>query len=146
MIDQNKAGKVLLDLFAEFNVDQKLAQDGAELEIGGTTFKVAKMNNMEYLAERNKQMLAAMDKFPLEERNEENKDWVKASHEAMVKAFAKCILVGWDKLKFKGEIVEGYNFDVAYALMHMDDFADIVLTFAGNRKNYATITEDAAKN
>ena len=146
MTDQNKAGKALLDLFAEFSVDQKLAQEGAELQVGGTTFKIAKANNPEYLAERNKLMLEAMEQFKPEDRIESNKAWTEATVEAMRKAYAKCVLVGWDKLKFKGKIAEGYDADVAYALMQLDDFADIVLSFASNRKNYSVITEDEAKN
>ena len=145
-IDTNSKGQVLLDLFAEFSVDQKKAKEGAPLEIGGTTFYVAKMGSPEYLAERNKLMFEVLEQFKPEDRTEENEAWVAASVEVMQKAYAKHILVGWDKLKFNGKIYEGYDYDAALALMKLDDFADIILNFASTRKNYSAVTEDQAKN
>ena len=62
-IDTNSKGKALLDLFAEFSVDQKKAKEGAPLEIGGTTFYVAKIGSPEYLAERNKLMFEVLEQF-----------------------------------------------------------------------------------
>jgi hypothetical protein len=136
----------LIDLFAEFAVDKDKAEKGAPLEIGGTTFKVAKINTAEALAYRNTRLQELNEKFPAEERKAENKAWTAAVDEVFIRTHAKFTLVGWDKLKFKGQVIEGYSEEVAYELMAMEEFAEVILRFAANRKNYSVMTEEEAKN
>ena len=140
---QNPADN-LVDLFAEFAVDKDKAQKGAPLKIGGSTFMVAKANSAEFLAGRIKLFTELNEKYTEEQRK--SPEFNAAVEDGLVRLYAKHVLVGWDKIKYNGKVYDGYDEELAYQLLKHEDFAELILVFSSNRRNYGVMTEEVAKN
>lgn len=138
----------LEDLFDLFAVDEKRVTGGSPMTLAGTVFKVARITSPRYTAARSRLLTDITKRFGEHDEADEalTEKREKAFKEGHRKILAKHILVGWDKLKFGGEIYDGYNEEVAIKIMSMDDLADKFLTFAGERTNYLLVSKDEAKN
>ena len=93
-----------LDIFAQFATDETLEENGTWFPIGGgARVLVARSGNRKYAklltkeVERNKKAL---------DLNDDAAD--KLSEEIMIGVIAETILLGWEDVSFKGEVLE-YN-------------------------------------
>ncbi len=133
------------DLFDLFALDKKRVTGGAPCKIGGTTFMVAKQANPRFQAALQAGYVKIFETFPTGEREGDKYDEAINTHHRQ--CLAKHVIVGWDTLKFQGVVTEGYDEEVALKLADMDDFMELILGFAGDRKNYKPeITKEDEKN
>lgn len=114
-----------LDIFAQFATDETLEENGTWFPIGGgARVLVARSGNRKYAklltkeVERNKKAL---------DLNDDAAD--KLSEEIMIGVIAETILLGWEDLSFKGEVLE-YNVANAKKLLAVKDFRKAVAQFA----------------
>lgn len=151
--DKIEALSAIEDLFDMFAVDKKRATGGAPMKVGNSTFMIARATQPRYVAARSRLLMETQEKFG-EDADEDTEEGRKHEDEREAyyqerhqKIVAKHLIVGWDKIKFKGEVVEGYRKDIAEALAAMDDFLQAVVLFAHQRSNYAPSVEaEDAKN
>ena len=114
-----------LDIFAQFATDETLEENGTWFPIGGgARVLVARSGNRKYAklltkeVERNKKAL---------DLNDDAAD--KLSEEIMISVLAETILLGWEDVSFKGEVLE-YNVANAKKLLAVKDFRKAVAQFA----------------
>lgn len=114
-----------LDIFAQFATDETLEENGTWFPIGGgARVLVARSGNRKYAklltkeVERNKKAL---------DLNDDAAD--KLSEEIMIGVIAETILLGWEDISFKGEVLE-YNVANAKKLLAVKDFRKAVAQFA----------------
>lgn len=114
-----------LDIFAQFATDETLEENGTWFPIGGgARVLVARSGNRKYAklltkeVERNKKAL---------DLNDDAAD--KLSEEIMIGVIAETILLGWEDVSFKGEVLE-YNVANAKKLLAVKDFRKAVAQFA----------------
>lgn len=114
-----------LDIFAQFATDETLEENGTWFPIGGgARVLVARSGNRKYAklltkeVERNKKAL---------DLNDDAAD--KLSEEIMIGVIAETILLGWEDLSFKGEVLE-YNVANAKKLLAVKDFRKAIAQFA----------------
>lgn len=135
------------DLYDLYAIDKKRATGGVPLKIGGTTFMIAKMGNPRYATATAKGYAELFVGAFKDKASREGEAWAEASEEVLRSALVKHVIVGWDKLVLKGKVYEGYSEEAAEILKGLDDFLELVGSFAANRSNYApTITEEDQKN
>jgi len=121
-----------MDIFYAFSTDTNLANNGADLPIGGgVTLKVAKAGNDSYqgvlshLAKENREALAAG-----------GPEAEALSDALMATAIAHGILVGWEgPLAFKGEALT-YSPENALKLLSVPEFRDLVVEFSVDPNNF----------
>lgn len=130
------------DMFSMFAVDKKRAVEGTPMKLGGTTFLIARIKTPKYLSARQALLVSAGERFG-ESQSEAREEFFDKEHR---KLLAKHILVGWDVVKYRGELHTTYSEAVALELLQHDDFYDIVLYFADNMQNYLIVTEEDEKN
>ncbi len=114
-----------LDIFAQFATDETLEENGTWFQIGGgARVLVARSGNRKYgkmltkAVERNKKAL---------DLNDDAAD--KLSEEIMISVLAETILLGWEDISFKGEVLE-YNIANAKKLLAVKDFRKAIAQFA----------------
>mgnify|MGYP000942096634 FL=1 len=114
-----------LDIFAQFATDETLEENGTWFQIGGgARVLVARSGNRKYgkmltkEVERNKKAL---------DLNDDAAD--KLSEEIMISVLAETILLGWEDISFKGEVLE-YNVANAKKLLAVKDFRKAIAQFA----------------
>ena len=114
-----------LDIFAQFATDETLEENGTWFPIGGgARVLVARSGNRKYAklltkeVERNKKAL---------DLNDDAAD--KLSEEIMIGVIAETILLGWEDVSFKGEVLE-YNVANAKKLLAVKDFRKAIAQFA----------------
>ncbi len=114
-----------LDIFAQFATDETLEENGTWFPIGGgARLLVARSGNRKYAklltkeVERNKKAL---------DLNDDAAD--KLSEEIMIGVIAETILLGWEDVSFKGEVLE-YSVANAKKLLAVKDFRKTVAQFA----------------
>jgi len=114
-----------LDIFAQFATDETLEENGTWFPIGGgARVLVARSGNRKYAklltkeVERNKKAL---------DLNDDAAD--KLSEEIMISVLAETILLGWEDISFKGEVLE-YNVANAKKLLAVKDFRKAIAQFA----------------
>jgi len=114
-----------LDIFAQFATDETLEENGTWFQIGGgARVLVARSGNRKYgkmltkEVERNKKAL---------DLNDDAAD--KLSEEIMISVLAETILLGWEDISFKGELLE-YNVANAKKLLAVKDFRKAIAQFA----------------
>lgn len=114
-----------LDIFAQFATDETLEENGTWFQIGGgARVLVARSGNRKYgkmltkEVERNKKAL---------DLNDDAAD--KLSEEIMISVLAETILLGWEDISFKGEVLE-YNIANAKKLLAVKDFRKAIAQFA----------------
>ncbi len=114
-----------LDIFAQFATDETLEENGTWFPIGGgARVLVARSGNRKYAklltkeVERNKKAL---------DLNDDAAD--KLSEEIMISVLAETILLGWEDISFKGEVLE-YNIANAKKLLAVKDFRKAIAQFA----------------
>ena len=114
-----------LDIFAQFATDETLEENGTWFQIGGgARVLVARSGNRKYgkmltqAVERNKKAL---------DLNDDAAD--KLSEEIMISVLAETILLGWEDISFKGEVLE-YNVANAKKLLAVKDFRKAIAQFA----------------
>ena len=114
-----------LDIFAQFATDETLEENGTWFQIGGgARVLVARSGNRKYgkmltkEVERNKKAL---------DLNDDAAD--KLSEEIMISVLAETILLGWEDISFKGEVLE-YNVSNAKKLLAVKDFRKAIAQFA----------------
>lgn len=114
-----------LDIFAQFATDETLEENGTWFPIGGgARVLVARSGNRKYAklltkeVERNKKAL---------DLNDDAAD--KLSEEIMIGVIAETILLGWEDISFKGEVLE-YNVANAKKLLAVKDFRKAIAQFA----------------
>ena len=114
-----------LDIFAQFATDETLEENGTWFQIGGgARVLVARSGNRKYgkmltkEVERNKKAL---------DLNDDAAD--KLSEEIMISVLAETILLGWEDISFKGEVLE-YNVANAKKLLAVKDFRKAIAHFA----------------
>ena len=114
-----------LDIFAQFGTDETLEENGTWFQIGGgARVLVARSGNRKYgkmltkEVERNKKAL---------DLNDDAAD--KLSEEIMISVLAETILLGWEDISFKGEVLE-YNIANAKKLLAVKDFRKAIAQFA----------------
>ena len=114
-----------LDIFAQFATDETLEENGTWFPIGGgARVLVARSGNRKYAklltkeVERNKKAL---------DLNDDAAD--KLSEEIMIGVIAETILLGWEDVSFKGELLE-YNVANAKKLLAVKDFRKAIAQFA----------------
>ena len=114
-----------LDIFAQFATDETLEENGTWFQIGGgARVLVARSGNRKYgkmltkEVERNKKAL---------DLNDDAAD--KLSEEIMIGVIAETILLGWEDVSFKGEVLE-YNVANAKKLLAVKDFRKAIAQFA----------------
>ena len=114
-----------LDIFAQFATDETLEENGTWFPIGGgARVLVARSGNRKYAklltkeVERNKKAL---------DLNDDAAD--KLSEEIMISVLAETILLGWEDISFKGEVLE-YNVANAKKLLALKDFRKAIAQFA----------------
>ncbi len=114
-----------LDIFAQFATDETLEENGTWFPIGGgARVLVARSGNRKYAklltkeVERNKKAL---------DLNDDAAD--KLSEEIMIGVIAETILLGWEDVSFKGEVLE-YNVANAKKLLAVKDFRKTIAQFA----------------
>ena len=114
-----------LDIFAQFATDETLEENGTWFQIGGgARVLVARSGNRKYgkmltkEVERNKKAL---------DQNDDAAD--KLSEEIMISVLAETILLGWEDISFKGEVLE-YNVANAKKLLAVKDFRKAIAQFA----------------
>lgn len=114
-----------LDIFAKFATDETLEENGTWFQIGGgARVLVARSGNRKYgkmltkEVERNKKAL---------DLNDDAAD--KLSEEIMISVLAETILLGWEDISFKGEVLE-YNVANAKKLLAVKDFRKAIAQFA----------------
>lgn len=114
-----------LDIFAQFATDETLEENGTWFQIGGgARVLVARSGNRKYgkmltkEVERNKKAL---------DLNDDAAD--KLSEEIMISVLAETILLGWEDISFKGEVLE-YNVSNAKKLLALKDFRKAIAQFA----------------
>lgn len=114
-----------LDIFAQFATDETLEENGTWFPIGGgARVLVARSGNRKYAklltkeVERNKKAL---------DLNDDAAD--KLSEEIMIGVIAETILLGWEDVSFKGEVLE-YNVANAKKLLAIKDFRKAIAQFA----------------
>lgn len=114
-----------LDIFAQFATDETLEENGTWFQIGGgARLLVARSGNRKYAklltkeVERNKKAL---------DLNDDAAD--KLSEEIMISVLAETILLGWEDISFKGEVLE-YNVANAKKLLAVKDFRKAIAQFA----------------
>lgn len=133
------------DLFEMFAVDKRLAIEGAPMKLGQTTFQVARATSRKFQNAIQAGYLKLFDKFPEDKRD--TTEYQDAVEHMVRNALADFILLGWDVLKYKGKIYKGYDRKLAYELLGMEDFQEVVSAFSSNRKNFLPdLSTEEAKN
>lgn len=133
----------LFDLFDEFATDVSLEENGAWVVYrGATRFLIARANNEAYgkaltsVLEANSEALG---------RGDEASDAL--SKKLMREIMAETLLLGWENVKYKGQIDVPYSKETAVALLEHNDFRLWVKRQSEMRDRFkATLVEEAAKN
>lgn len=140
------------DLFDMFAVDVHLVEEGAPMVVGSTTFRIARGSRRKFKAAVQKGYFDLFTKYSEDERNPDKNPEKAAQYMAEVQelervCYAKHILVGWDVLKYRGKVYNGYDEKTAYEILGMQEFFERVDAFCSNRANYLpTLDEAEAKN
>jgi hypothetical protein len=122
----------LLDIFAEYATDEALENNGTIFPLGkGASLLVARAGNRRY----SRAISAAVDLKRVEldagpNATDAALDAAAAvSDEIFVDVMAETILLGWDKLAFKGEVLP-YSVDNAKKMLRVKDFRKLVASLS----------------
>lgn len=127
-----------MDIFASFGTDSKLEEEGTWVSLGGNAkILVGRAGNKKYgrllstLVEKNQTLLDTKT----DEADE-------VSDAIMIDVMANSILLGWEGLSFKGEVLP-YSVDNAKTLLAVKDFRVLVAGHAKNVSNFRAAAESA---
>ena len=117
----------MFDIFTEFATDENLENNGTWFPIGkDSRLLIARAGNRAY----NRALTAAVEKnrlaLDLEDDNAE-----RVSDQIKIDVMAETILLGWEKLSFKGKPIE-YTIANAKKLLAVKDFRMMVGRLADN--------------
>jgi hypothetical protein len=128
----------MFDIFDNYATDEKKEIEGIDHEIGGgATIKVARANNLNYLKAVQKASDAVAEANGLSEDDTNELD-----QEEYRKVLATTILMGWDKLSYKGKEIK-YSVKNAMMLLKHKDFRVAVMRLASKDDGYRLAREDA---
>jgi hypothetical protein len=127
------------DVFAEFATDEKKENDGVWVDIGkGARLLVARAGNRKY----SRLLTAAIEKH---QRALDLKDEAadKLSDQITIDVAAEAILLGWEKLSFKGQDMGAYSVTAAKQLLAVKDFRHYVSRLSNDFDRFRVAQEAA---
>lgn len=114
-----------LDIFAKFSTDESLENNGAWFPIGPKSrLLIARSGNRAYGKALTKQV--EMNKLALDMGDDLAEE---VSDKIMVDVLANTILLGWENLSFKGEVLT-YSVENAKKLLAVKEFRKQVVRFS----------------
>lgn len=131
-----------MDIFKSFATDEAKEVDGAWFDVpgGDARIKVARSNNPKYA----KEVVKAYEKYQKVPKVED--EIAERQQEAeYLKLLAKHILVGWEKIQFKGEELK-YSVANAEMLLKIRDFRVLVQKCADDFEAFRVKQEEEVGN
>lgn len=125
----------MLDVFAEYATKENLENDGTWMDVGDAKFLIARTGNKKYVRKLSK----AVDRHKkLLDRKDDAAD--KLSDEIMISVIADTILLDWQGVAFKGEILP-YTSENARTLLAIKDFRRQIVELADDFEAYKAVEE-----
>ena len=124
-----------LDIFSAFATNADTEVNGTEVEFSSTKFLVARAGNPKYsklltkLVEKNQKALDLKD---------ESADAL--SDRILIEVIASTVLLGWDKLNYKGKEL-AYSIENAKLVLSHKDFRKEVARMSDDIDNYRAVME-----
>jgi len=127
-----------LDIFAKYATDESLENNGTWFDLGsGARLLIARSGNRKYAKLLTKEVERSRKVLDLADEMADQK-----SDEIMIDVVARTVLLGWEKVSYKGKDLD-YSLENAKLLLALKDFRRQVATFADEMEAYKVKEEDA---
>ena len=129
-----------MDIFNEFYVNRKMADEGVWEQIGDAKVKVASTQSTIY----QKRLMEEVRKRGLFDPNTEGHQ--EKMSELVLDLFAECILLDWENVQYQGKSLD-YNHGNARMALKVDAFFGLINGIALHKARYReAMVEKAEKN
>lgn len=129
-----------MDIFNEFYVNRKMADEGVWEPIGDAKVKVASTQSQIY----QKRMMEEVRKRGLYDPSAEGHQEKMTA--LVLDLFAECILLDWENIQYQGKPLD-YNFDNARKVLEVEAFFGLINGIALHKARYReAMVEKAEKN
>lgn len=129
-----------MDIFTEYAANETLENEGTWTELGDAKLLIARAGNKKYI----RKLSRAVDRSKkLLDRKDDAADAL--SDKIMIDVMAETILLGWEGVTFKGEVLP-YSVENAKMLLELKDFRRQVMELADDFESFKAVQEQEQGN
>lgn len=129
-----------MDIFTEYAANETLENEGTWTELGDAKLLIARAGNKKYI----RKLSRAVDRSKkLLDRKDDAADAL--SDKIMIDVMAETILLGWEGVTFKGEVLP-YSVENAKMLLELKDFRKQVMELADDFESFKAVQEQEQGN
>lgn len=127
----------MLDIFKEFATEEKLELQGAWKELGEAKFLIGRSRNDNYM-----KLYVELQDLNRDVLLKGGDSAEKLNEQIMYEVIARTVLLGWEKVAYKGKPLT-YSTENAIKLLQVKDFYRVVSGWSNDIANYRAAIDEA---